>query len=200
MSFHHEDRFLQSLSAVDAENAQDPQVATWIGCAIPRELLFSQRVTHWVRQIEKQPIESLLLAARAHTLRRWDIPRSAYPMDNIGYHEWRDACAAHHAKLAESILRAHGYDNSFVGEVVDLILKRNWPENPNARVLEDADCLAFLELKLADYVDDWEQEKAVRILRRTLAKMTPKAIALASSIPLNPQCAELLVMASRKPD
>lgn len=42
-------------------------------------------------------------------------------------------------------------------------------------MLEDADCLVFLETKLTDYLDEWEEEKTIHILQRTLKKMTPQA-------------------------
>ncbi len=49
------------------------------------------------------------------------------------------------------------------------------PAEPEACALEDADCLVFLETKLQNYVDEWEEEKTLRVLQRTLRKMTPDA-------------------------
>ncbi len=113
-------------------------------------------------------------------------------MNRQGYHQWRDACAAHHAQVAEKMLREQGYEDATVNQVLALILKSNWPTGPQSRTLEDADCLAFLEMKLASYVDEWEVEKAINILRRTLRKMTSQARELANSIELDPRAAELL--------
>ena len=113
-------------------------------------------------------------------------------MNRQGYHEWRDACAAYHAQFAEKMLREQGYEDATVNQVLALTLKKNWPADPEARTLEDADCLAFLEMKLASYVDEWDADKAVNILRRALRKMTPKARELATSIELDPRTAELV--------
>ena len=33
--------------------------------------------------------ETLLLAARAHHLRRWELPRDSYPVGRAGYLRWR---------------------------------------------------------------------------------------------------------------
>ncbi len=185
-------RLESAIAAMDAVNAMDPQSAHWDDREGPRELLFTRCVYQWVSQLDRDPSETLLLAARAHTLSRWEVPRSAYPMNTPGYHEWRDACAAHHAKVAATILREQGYDHPIVDQVVALILKKNWPSDPQARTLEDADCLAFLEMKLVSYVDEWEADKAIKILRRTLRKMTPQARELAASIDLDPRAADLL--------
>lgn len=188
------------IEAMDAENATDPKVVTWGSEEFPRELLFARRVAHWLEKLNPDCPSELLIAAHGHTLRRWDVPRSFYPMDNAGYHQWRDACAAHHAKVARKILEEHGCSDEVLREVLALILKSNWPTDPRSRLLEDADCLAFLELKLADYVDTWEKDKAIRILRKTVAKMTPAARVLARSIPLNPDCSELLNLAVARTD
>lgn len=170
----------------------DPQSAKWNDRHAPRELLFAQCVSEWVRKLDADPSEPLLLAARSHTLCRWEVPRSTYEMNKPGYRKWRDACAAHHAQAAEKLLTNHGYDESIVTSVLDLILKKNWPADAQAQTLEDADCLAFLEMKLANYVDEWEADKAVNILRKTLRKMTLKARELAATIALDPRAAELL--------
>ena len=186
------DRFQSAIGAIDAANAQDPRSAHCKDRDGPRELLFAQCVYQWVTQLDGEASEPLLLAARAHTLCRWEVPRSRYAMNRQGYHEWRDACAVYHAQVAGKMLREQGYEDGAVNQVLALILKKNWPADPEARTLADADCLAFLELKLSSYVEEWEAEKAVNILRRSLAKMTPKARELATSIALDPRTAELV--------
>ncbi len=191
-TFHRAPRFNAAVAAIDQANSLDPKSAKWNGLEGPRELLFATRVFEWVLKIDPFASEALLLAARAHTLRRWEIPRAKYEMNRRGYHGWRDACARHHATVAQSLLTQHGYESPAVDQVLDLILKKNWPADPAAQMLEDADCLAFLEMKLANYVDEWEGEKAINILRRTLRKMTPKARELAAGLTLEPRAAELV--------
>jgi hypothetical protein len=190
--FQDTPRFKNAIAAIDAANAMDPQSAHWKDRSGPREMLFAQCVFEWVRKLDADPSEPLLLAARSHTLCRWEVPRSTYEMNKPGYRKWREACAAHHAQVAENLLTDHGYDEPIVTSVLDLILKKNWPANPQAQTLEDADCFAFLEMKLENYVDEWEADKAVNILRKTLRKMTPRARELATTIVLDPRAAELL--------
>ncbi len=68
-------------------------------------------------------------------------------------------------KIPEPSLWTAGPSHAF-------ITKANWPAEPEACALEDADCLVFLETKLQNYVDEWEEEKILRVLQRTLRKMT----------------------------
>lgn len=188
----HSSLFSDAIEAIDAANRDDPRTELVDGQQQPRELLFAQRVYAWVCDLVHEPSEELLLAARAHTLRRWHIPRDQYPKTTVGYHQWRNALAQFHAKEAESILRAVGYADKQVEKISALITKKNWPEDSEACALEDADCLVFLETKLANYMDDWEKDKALHILERTLRKMTPEARARANQIKLGQREQELL--------
>ncbi len=177
---------------MDDANAEDPRREVIDGIEQPRELHFARHVYDWVTRLVARPSEALLLAARGHTLRRWTVPRDSFPKDNPGYHQWRDACTSMHARETERILIDTDYPRDIIDRVNSLILRRNWQNDAEGRTLEDADCLAFLETKLARYLDDWDDEKTVNILRGTLRKMTPQAITLACSLNLDPRCADLL--------
>ncbi len=185
-------RFAEAIKKIDAANQEDPRSEIVDGRPQPRELLFAQRVYRWVEQLVEEPSEELLLAARAHTLRRWMIPRDRYPMTTVGYHHWRDALAQFHADQAESILRAIAYPADKIRRIRDFITKENWPEDKEACVLEDADCLVFLDTKLTNYLDAWEESKTLRILRRTLRKMTPGGRARALQLELGNRERELV--------
>jgi Domain of unknown function (DUF4202) len=191
------ERFSEAIRLIDAANGEDPRVELVDGKPRPRELLFAQRVYDCVTEMVDEPSEELLLAARAHTLRRWMIPRDRYPMTTVGYHKWRDALAQFHANEAESILQTAGYADDSIRKVKAFITKADWPENREALALEDADCLVFLDTKLRNYVDEWEDDKTVRILRRTIQKMTPAARDRAMSLKLGVRERDLLERASR---
>ncbi len=186
------DHFAAAIQRIDEANAEDPRTETVDGVVAPREVAFSRRVYAWVEELAEKPSEALLLAARAHTLRRWEIPRDRYPKTKGGYHAWRRALAQFHADQAEQILKDVGYADDILARVRALITRIGWKDDPEGRVLEDADCLAFLELKLHTYLDEWDAEKTVEILRKTLVKMTPRAIELAKNLPLDPRCVALL--------
>ena len=176
MAKHMQDqRFKEAIDRIDAANRDDLRTELVDGKPQPRELLFAQRVYAWVCKLVDDPSEELLLAARAHTLRRWLIPRERYPRTSVGYHQSRDALAQFHAKEAEEILCEVGYRADAIRRVEAFITRANWPAEPEACALEDAGCLVFLETKLQNYVGEWEEEKTLRVLQRTLRKMTPNA-------------------------
>ncbi len=187
-----DNRFAEAIKKIDAANMEDARSEILDGRPQPRELLFAQRVYRWVEQLVEEPSEELLLAARAHTLRRWMIPRDRYPMTTVGYHQWRNALARFHADEAETILHAVGYPAKQIQSIRDFITKKNWPEDKEACVLEDADCLVFLDTKLPDYLDAWEESKTLRILRRTLRKMTPEGRTQAFQLELGEREKELV--------
>jgi hypothetical protein len=56
--------------------------------------------------------------------------------------------------------------------VQDLNLKKNFPADPEVRVLEDALCLVFLEFQFAAKSDD---KKMINALRKSWEKMTEAA-------------------------
>ena len=121
----------------------------------PKELAHAELVTEWVRRLDPAPSDELLLAARAHHLRRWVIPRSSYPTGRSGYLRWRKAEHAQHAEDVARILDAAGYDDAAVTRVQDLVRKRGLgrdpaTRDPDAQTLEDALCLVFLETQLTD--------------------------------------------------
>ncbi len=87
---------------------------------------------------------------------------------------------------------AVGYPADKIQRIRAFITKENWPEDQEACVLEDADCLVFLETKLPDYLDSWEDRKMLRILRRTFRKMTPEGRKRALGLTLGERERELL--------
>lgn len=169
------DRFDKAVRLMDALNATDPRTEMFEGRIHPKELIFSQRVAAWIERLVDEPSEALRLAAHGHTLCRWKVARDDFDKGLVGYRYWRNACADRHAEETTRILRDVGYDEAMIDAVRDLTLKKNWPAEDEALALEDADCLAFLELKLKHYLDEWTEEKTIDILAKTARKMTPAA-------------------------
>jgi hypothetical protein len=134
----------------------------------------------------------LRLAARAQHICRWMIPRESYPPGRVGYLKWREDLKQFHAQKAGEILREVGYDETTIAHVQDLIHKRNFPHNPDSRVLEDALCLLFLETQFAETTAKTGDEKMIGILQKSWRKMTPQAQQIALTIPMTPECRALV--------
>ncbi len=177
--------FESAIAAIDAANAKDPNALTYAGESRPKELLHSELVSRWVRQLEPDPSEALLLAARAHHLRRWRLPRSDYPEGRVGYLRWRKELQLRHARETGEILRAAGYADELADRVGDIIRKRGLGRDPEVQTLEDALCLVFVETQLADFAAQHPDEKVVDILMKSLKKMSERGRAAAGAIALS---------------
>jgi hypothetical protein len=180
-------RFETALRRFDAENAHDPNVALSDGMPRPRELLYAQRLTAWVLKLQPEASEALRLAARCQHLGRWMIPRNSYEMTRAGYLRWRTELKTFHACRAGEILREVGYPDEFCARVQALNLKKNFPADPESRVLEDALCLVFLEFQLAELATRTADDKVINALQKSWQKMTPAAHAHALQLPYGAQ-------------
>jgi hypothetical protein len=169
------EKFAASLRRFDEENSRDPNRETADGISCPRELLYAQRLTGWVLRLCPDASEELRLAARCQHLRRWESPRENYPLTRPGYLKWRADLKKFHAEKSGEILREVGYDDETIRRVQDLNLKKNFPADANARALEDALCLVFLEFQFAALAAKSDDGKMINALQKSWAKMTETA-------------------------
>lgn len=165
----------RAIERFDAENSRDPNTEVEEGRAHPRELLYARRLSAWVARLCPAPSEALQLAAHAQHLCRWMIPRSRYEMTRPGYHRWRTELRQFHADRATEILRDLHSPEDLISRVQSLVLKQNFPADPESRVLEDALCLVFLEHQLAGLAARTAADRVINALRKSWMKITPQA-------------------------
>src|SRR4051812_20101271 len=113
-------RFDRAIAAIDAANADDPNRIVVRGVERPKELAHAELMTEWVGRLRPDAGEALLLAARAHHIRRWTSPRSDYPEGRKGYLRWRTDLHKVHADAVGHILEAEGYDAATIARVQDV--------------------------------------------------------------------------------
>ena len=192
------DRLAAAFDAIDAANADDPNTIVVRGATRPKEQAHAELMTEWVERLRPDASEALRLAARAHHLRRWAVPRADYPEGRAGYLRWRKELHRRHADDVGRILGDAGYDDATVARVQALVAKKDQParavsDDPDMRALEDALCLVFVETQFADLADRLDDdEKMVEVVRKTWAKMSPEGQALALTLPLRPADAALV--------
>jgi Domain of unknown function (DUF4202) len=187
------DRLATALAAIDAANGDDPHTLVIDGVERPKELAHAELMTRWVRALAPDCSEEQLIAARAHHLRRWAIPRDSYPRDRAGYLRWRSALRRQHADDVGGIMADAGYDDGEIERVQAIVRKKGLGRDPDVQVHEDALCLVFLETQfdeLAAQLDD--DDKMIDILRKTAGKMSPAGLAAAGGLPFSPAAAALL--------
>jgi hypothetical protein len=186
------DRLAAAVAAIDAANAGDPHVITVAGVEQPKELAHAELMTHWVRTLDPECSDEQILAARAHHLRRWTIPRASYPDGRSGYLRWRTALKRQHGDEVAAILREAGYDDESVARVQAIVTKRALGQDHAVQVHEDALCLVFLETQLDELASRMGDDKAVDILRKTAKKMSPAGLEAARTLRISPSASALL--------
>lgn len=171
--------------AIDAINAQDPNLETSNGEAIAKELLYSQRMSQWQQTFAPDASPELQIACRAQHIKRWAIPRSDYPMDRQGYKRWRTELGRMHGELTAEVMQQHGFDDTAQQRVKDLLLKKQLKRDPEVQALEDIICLVFLEFYLEPFAEKHSEEKLIGIIQKTWNKMSEDGHAAALKLPFN---------------
>ena len=156
-------------AAIDAVNAGDPRVHD----AEPLALAQGRLAEAWVARLDPNASVALRLAARAHHLRRWELPRSHYPEGRAGYLRWRRAQRERHGRDLVAILGAAGVEEPVSSRAAEIVAKKGLDSDPEVRTFEDAVSLAFLETELRQVADRLEDDsKTASIVAKTLAKMS----------------------------
>ena len=186
------ERFARLLKRIDALNQDDPTQELVDGKSLPREYAYSQRLTDWVLRLDPQASEPLRIAARGQHVRRWTIPREQYPRTRAGYLKWRETLKRFHADTITALMREEGYPEETVARVARLIMKKDLGADPDTQTLEDALCLIFLEIQLADLRQKTAEPALLEALRKSWKKMSPRAQALARTLSLGEEERALL--------
>ena len=190
------DRLAAALAAIDAANADDPHTIVVGGEVRPKEQAHAELMTEWVRRLDPDADDTQLVAARAHHLRRWALPRSDYPEGRAGYLRWRTAQGKRHAAEVAEIVAAAGYDEAFADDVAAIVAKRGLRNDARVQTHEDALCLVFLQTQFDALADQLGDDHMVEVLAKTLVKMSPAGRAAASEIPMSSRAERLLHLAS----
>ncbi|MBM3562652.1 MAG: DUF4202 domain-containing protein [Alphaproteobacteria bacterium] len=180
-----------TIAAIDAANADDPRQIE--GRAF--ELVYAERMSARLASLYPDASDLLKIATRAQHLRRWEIERSKYEEGRRGYNDWRRACRIHHANLVADIMRANGYDDPAIAHVGALIRKEQLKKDPESQALENLAAIVFLEHYFDDFLEkhrDYEDDKLVDILGKTLCKMSPRGHAAALALPFAPRARGLV--------
>ena len=169
----------ESRTAIDAANAADPREHD----GVPLALAQGRRAEEWVVRLDPGASDELRLAARAHHLRRWALPRSDYPEGRAGYMRWRRVQRDRHARDLVAILDGAGVDGSVSTRAAQIVAKQGLGSDPEVQVFEDAVSLTFLETELYSVLDRLDDDtKAADIVAKTLAKMSSTGREHAASV------------------
>ncbi|HZM30477.1 MAG TPA: DUF4202 domain-containing protein [Acidimicrobiales bacterium] len=190
-----DDRLGRALAAIDDANAGDPATLVVDGVEQPKEQAHARLMTEWVRRLDPTASDAQILAARAHHLRRWSLPRDAFPEGRAGYLRWRTQLKRQHAEEVGEILQRQGYDEDTIQRVQQIVRKEGLGRDPAVQVHEDALCLVFLQTQLVDVTGQLGDDKTVEVLQKTARKMSPEGLAAVAQLPLPPAATRILDLA-----
>jgi hypothetical protein len=183
------------LSAIDEINTQDPNQTIVEGNKQSKELLYSQYMTNCLEQYWPDADELLQIAVRAQHIKRWHLKRSEYDVGKAGYFKWRIAQGKFHAELTKSLMIESGYSEEEAETSAQMLRKEKLKSNTGSQTLEDVACLVFLQYYFDEFAAKHSEEKIIRILQKTWAKMSDKAHDIALSLSLPEHLATLVTKA-----
>ena len=161
------------MQAIDNAHAEDPnKVQLSEAAVVPYELHYARKMSDYLHKCYPNASEDLQLAIRAQHFRRWEVPRASYPMTRAGYHSWRSLLKKRQAEQASQICSDCGYANDQVSRIAAMIRKEDIANDQETQALEDVACLVFLDDQFEDFKKDHDEDKIVRILKKTWTKMS----------------------------
>lgn len=182
-----------AVAAIDAANSADPTSISVRGHQLPLAFAHGRLAAEWIVSLHGSDDDLLLLAARAHHLRRWELPRTSYPEGRAGYLAWKRDQRQRHATDVAALLEAAGYSPAEIERVQALVRRDRLATDAGSQAVEDAACLVFLETQLADLSRRLDHDLLISVLRKTARKLSPAGAAAIADIPLG--AAERAVLA-----
>ncbi|KAL7659415.1 DUF4202 domain-containing protein [Aspergillus niger CBS 101883] len=189
------DPLTTALTKIDALHSEDPNKLT--DTNIPYELHYAEKMTSYLYKHTPNPSPVLQLAIRAQHLKRWEVPRGTYPDGKIGYYSWRTAVARRQAEIAMKVCLESGIGEAEAERVGRLIRKEGLKggEDAEAQILEDVACLVFLDDQFEKFQENYDDNKVVDILTKTLKKMSERGKELAMGLKMEGRPHELVTRA-----
>lgn len=168
----------KTLQLIDEANSEDPNKVSVEGKEVPKELLYSQRMSEMLQRFKPDADDEMKIAIHAQHIQRWKSPRTDYPMDRIGYLKWRVDLYKFHANTVAEIMKQVGWSEESIERVKKAVGKKGIKINPDSQLLEDIADLVFLEHYMEEFVEkhpEYDEEKWLDIIRKTWKKMSPEA-------------------------
>lgn len=182
------DNFHQARSEIFAAHNEDPNKITIDGKEMPYETHYAEKMEAYLSKRSPNASEILRLAISAQHFRRWEVPRSSYPMTKVGYHSWRSHLKKRQARLVGEIVGKY-YSEEETNRCMALIEKEGLKQGEEeVGCLEDVACLVFLDDQFQEFKEKHDEQKIVNILKKTRGKMSERGREMALEIPMDEEC------------
>lgn len=170
------------LAAIDAANAQDPNLSE----GAPAEFLYGRRMSEILTLFAPGSGDELKIAVRGQHIERWKMPRAEYPEGKLGYLRWRADQKEKHASKVQALMAEAGYSEGEQARAGALVRKEKFKTDAEAQTLEDVACLVFLQHYAADFIAKHADDKVDDIIRKSWKKMSITGQGAALKLDLNP--------------
>ncbi|MGE4612010.1 MAG: DUF4202 domain-containing protein [Paracoccaceae bacterium] len=198
MTTTNSSQFEAVIAAIDEANAEDVRLIAVEGTEYPFETVYADRMTETMTEMYPDASELLRIAARAQHIRRWEIPRDQYPKNRQGYQKWRLTLRKMHAQMVGDIMSRNGYSENDIARVGMFLQKQSLKKDAESQALENVVDVVFLDYYWDDFVakySDYDDEKLIDIVGKTLRKMSTKGHQAALALDLPPETTRIVLAA-----
>ncbi len=183
------------IAAIDAANAASPRRIEVDGQSLSYENVYSERMSKTMARMYPDASQILRIAARAQHIRRWEIPRGDFATGRVGYNKWRKKCREHHAEMVGKIMAEHGFSASEIADVGIYLKKQKLKRDDNSQALENVVDVVFLKFYWDEFTrkfPQYDDDKLIDIIGKTLLKMSPYGHKAALALDLPPKTLKLV--------
>jgi len=173
----------KAFEIIDQINRNDPNMEMVNGQAQPKEWLYGLRMSECLANFMPDAPSELQIAARAQHIKRWSVPRADYPMGREGYNNWRRGLGVLHANEAIKVAELVDCSQAQIEAIGRMLRKEKIKRDPLVQALEDV--MVFLTFYFSDFAAKHSEEKIVRIVQKTWAKMSEQGHQAALKLPFN---------------
>lgn len=174
-----EKSYEKARDLIDQANSEDPNKVSDAGNKEwPKELLYSHHMSDMLQRFAPDTDNEMKLAIQAQHIERWKSPRSDYPMNRKGYHQWRTALYSFHADTLARLMQQAGYAEDSLERVKLAVGKKALKKNTDTQLLENIAALVFIEhymLEFAGKHPEYDEKKWIDIIQKTWRKMSEQA-------------------------
>lgn len=131
----------RTLAQIDELNSKDPNQVTMEGDneIVARMVLDTRRRTKWVKTLEPQASDEMLILAKGRRIEEWElekISRDAYAPNLPGMRQWEMDKKKWLADRLEGIMKENGYGENELRLVKEVMLNKDIPDPTQIRVFD----------------------------------------------------------------
>jgi hypothetical protein len=178
--------------AHSADESKEAEEGAWY----PSELLYSRRMLTMLELVSPNSPNTMKLAVQCQHIKRWGIPRSDYPYDRRGYHQWRRVVMEYQLQQAQFILSSVNIDEADMLWIIDTLKNQGDKSNSESQIIVETACLVFLKWYMEPFAAKHESEKVIDIVKKTMRKMSETGLKLIPKLDLPMSVRQVLQQAA----